>query len=141
MATQLINSVLLDDDACEFDRIRRTNPKDMPDPLEKYRIARAAVRSLNSTSVCRDDGTALRAKVSDLSDDACILVADEHMEVGERIAIELPGMGRMKAIVRWRAGQTHGVGLVVEIGAEPIALPTENIMSMILRKSRWPQLR
>ncbi len=113
----------------------------MPDPLEKYRIARAAVWPLNSTAVYWDDGTALRAKVSDLSADACKLVADDHLEVGERIAIELPGMGRMKAIVRWRAGQTHGVGLVVEDAAEPLALPIKKTLSTILRKSRWPQLR
>ncbi len=113
----------------------------MPDSLEKYRLARAALQPVaHSAIVYREDGTWLQAKVTALSADDCELLMGMRLEVGERISIEIPGMGRMKAIVRWRAEHKHGTHLVAEVAVDALALSTAALSPNIPRKARWPQV-
>jgi hypothetical protein len=60
--------------------------------------------------VRRADGTELRVKLADLSDEGCRIEADrELLRIGEWIEIAVSASTGMKAQVRWALGTSAGV--------------------------------
>ena len=51
--------------------------------------------------VHRDDGTSINVTLVDFSEEGCRIDSDEHFRIGERLEIDLPKLGRMKAQIRW----------------------------------------
>lgn len=51
--------------------------------------------------VHRADGSIAHVTLSDLSDEGCRVDAPNDLRIGERLNIEIPRMGSIKAQVRW----------------------------------------
>jgi hypothetical protein len=65
-----------------------------------------------SASARRSDGTALLVYVSNVAPAGCRLLADRSLSVGEELELTIPGLGAMRALVRWTAGEKAGLAFV-----------------------------
>jgi hypothetical protein len=54
-------------------------------------------------------GRAFKILLSNISYEGCHLMAEHDLSVGEVIQIDIPGMGRMQAQVRWSSDDHAGV--------------------------------
>ena len=64
--------------------------------------------------VHRTDGSTSPARLMNFSDEGCRIEADADFRIGERLQIEIPRMGQMKAQVRWAEAGSAGAKFVVE---------------------------
>ena len=64
--------------------------------------------TLPGTAV-NDEGRAFKILLSNLSYEGCHLMASHDLSIGEIIHIDIPGMGRMPAQVRWASDDQAGV--------------------------------
>ena len=55
------------------------------------------------------DGRAFRILLSNISYEGCHMLAEYDLTVGEVIQVDIPGMGRMQAQVRWSSDDQAGV--------------------------------
>ena len=49
----------------------------------------------------RDDGTSLGVTLRNMSYNGCMLLADAALAIGEKVILAIPGMGEIRAQVRW----------------------------------------
>lgn len=67
---------------------------------------------LQATEQCRivaeGDGTEVDGLLVNISDEGFCVESDAAFEVGERIEMQVPGLGRLSGIVRWRSGRRLG---------------------------------
>lgn len=66
------------------------------------------------TVVHRNDGSKLRCRVSNVSDQGCRIETDGAFRVGERLRIAVPRMGSVKAQVRWALPGAAGTRFLTE---------------------------
>jgi hypothetical protein len=60
--------------------------------------------------VRREDGTEIKVKLADFSDEGCrIECDDESLRIGEWVVIAVASAGEVKAQVRWALGTSAGV--------------------------------
>ena len=64
--------------------------------------------------VHRDDGSTAPVKLSDFSDEGCRIEGENDFRIGERVAIDLPRMGQVKAQIRWALHDSAGVKFLAE---------------------------
>jgi hypothetical protein len=64
--------------------------------------------------VHRSDGTKAPAKLTNFSDDGCLIEAGGDFRIGERLQIAIPRMGQVKAQVRWSLPGSAGAKFLVE---------------------------
>ena len=62
----------------------------------------------------RTDGSKAPVKLTNFSDLGCRIETPDQLRVGERLAIAIPRMGRVKAQVRWAAEGSAGARFVAE---------------------------
>ncbi|MBW0006544.1 MAG: PilZ domain-containing protein [Sphingomonas sp.] len=62
--------------------------------------------------VYRDEGESAPVRLTNLTDEGCRIEADHHFRIGERVEIAIPGVGRMKAQVRWALHKSAGAKFV-----------------------------
>ena len=62
----------------------------------------------------RTDGSKSPVRLTNFSDQGCRIESEEKLRVGERLAIAIPRMGRVKAQVRWSATGSAGARFVAE---------------------------
>lgn len=68
--------------------------------------------------VYRGDGQ-VQVKLADFSDEGCRIESDEHFRIGEHVEIDVSGMGRLKAQIRWALPDSAGARFVTEIEPDP----------------------
>ena len=64
--------------------------------------------------VKRADGTSVSVRLTDFSDDGCRMEGEEIFHIGERVKIDVPRMGLVKAQVRWALPGSAGTRFVIE---------------------------
>lgn len=64
-------------------------------------------------TACRDDGSRLRAIVTDLPYHGCHLFSEDPMLQGETFALTVPSMVSVKVQVRWSERPSAGVRFLV----------------------------
>jgi PilZ domain-containing protein len=64
--------------------------------------------------VHRDDGSKEPVRLSNLSDEGCRIEAERGFTIGERLAIAIPRMGKVKAQVRWALPGSAGARFLAE---------------------------
>jgi hypothetical protein len=67
--------------------------------------------------VHHEDGNKVSVKLADFSDDGCRIESDEHFRIGERVRIDIPRMGMVKAQIRWALPGSAGARFLSD--AEP----------------------
>ena len=78
-------------------------------------ISRKDRRPVNAEAVVRRaDGTELRVKLSDISDEGCRIECDGQLVIGEWVDIAVASAGQVKAQVRWALGSSAGVKFQVD---------------------------
>ena len=64
--------------------------------------------------VHRTDGSKSPVKLTNFSDEGCRIEAAEDFRIGERLQIDLPRMGQVKAQVRWSLPGSAGAKFLAE---------------------------
>jgi hypothetical protein len=64
--------------------------------------------------VHRTDGSKAKVRLTNFSDNGCRIEADRQFQIGERLQIAIPRMGRMKAQVRWALMDSAGAKFLAE---------------------------
>lgn len=64
--------------------------------------------------VHRDDGSDAPVKVTNVSDEGCRIESSDEFRIGERLSIAIPGIGRVKAQVRWSLPGSAGAKFLEE---------------------------
>ena len=79
-------------------------------------VDRQQRRDVNVAALAfRSDGSSLAVKLRNISYDGCLLAAETMLSVDEKIIVALPGMGEVKAQVRWSSAYgTAGARFLVE---------------------------
>ena len=54
-----------------------------------------------ASTVCRDDGSTVDVRISDISHDGCQIEAGTAFAIGETVILDLPRLGEVKAQIRW----------------------------------------
>ena len=63
----------------------------------------------------RDDGTSLDVTLRNMSYNGCMLFADAALAIGDKVILAIPGMGEIKAQVRWASNEGRtGARFVLE---------------------------
>jgi len=62
----------------------------------------------------RTDGTKMSAILTNFSDDGCCIEGANDFRVGERLRIDMPRMGHVKAQIRWSHPDSAGAKFVAE---------------------------
>lgn len=58
---------------------------------------------------CSADGRSFKIMLSNISYEGCHMLAEYDLSVGEVIQVDVPGMGRVQAQVRWASEDQAGV--------------------------------
>jgi hypothetical protein len=61
-----------------------------------------------------NDGSTAPVQLTDFSDEGCRIEADHDFRIGERLQIDIPRMGQVKAQVRWALPGSAGAKFLVE---------------------------
>jgi hypothetical protein len=61
-----------------------------------------------------NDGSTAPVKLTDFSDEGCRIEADHDFRIGERLKVDIPRMGRVKAQVRWALPGSAGARFLAE---------------------------
>jgi hypothetical protein len=71
---------------------------------------RAVRKRANATGhAIRLDGSEVRVLVSNLNYDGCQVLSDTDLEIGETLTLRLPGLGQLRAQVRWADRERAGL--------------------------------
>jgi hypothetical protein len=62
----------------------------------------------------RADGSTCPVKLSDMSEEGCRIEGDVHLEIAERLIIEIPQLGRLRAQIRWALMDSAGAKFLSE---------------------------
>ena len=62
--------------------------------------------------VLRNDGDAVRVKLTNVSDQGCRMESDQTFRIGELVSIALPAMGQVQAQVRWALPGSAGAQFI-----------------------------
>jgi hypothetical protein len=71
--------------------------------------ARAVATGAITATAFRDDRTAEKVTITDLTFDDCRILSDAAFALGERLRLHLHGQGWIEAEVRWAAADEVGV--------------------------------
>ena len=61
-----------------------------------------------------NDGTTAPVRLTDFSDEGCRIEADHDFRIGERLKVDIPRMGQVKAQVRWALPGSAGAKFLAE---------------------------
>ena len=61
-----------------------------------------------------NDGSSAPVRLTDFSDEGCRIEADHDFRIGERLKVDIPRMGRVKAQVRWALPGSAGAKVLAE---------------------------
>ncbi|HKP34184.1 MAG TPA: PilZ domain-containing protein [Sphingomicrobium sp.] len=61
-----------------------------------------------------NDGSTAPVKLTDFSDEGCRIEAEHDFRIGERMQIDIPRMGQVKAQVRWALPGSAGAMFLAE---------------------------
>ena len=61
-----------------------------------------------------NDGSTAPVKLTDFSDEGCRIEADHDFRIGERLKVDIPRMGLVKAQVRWALPGSAGARFLAE---------------------------
>ena len=64
--------------------------------------------------VHRADGSTASVKLSNVSDEGCRIETDDDLAIGERLQVAIPGVGQVKAQVRWALAGSAGAQFLAE---------------------------
>ena len=64
--------------------------------------------------VHHEDGRRVTVKLVDFSEEGCRIESDEHFRIGERVEIDIPRKGMVKAQIRWALGDSAGVKFLTD---------------------------
>jgi PilZ domain len=59
--------------------------------------------------VHRSDGASVSVRLTDFSEEGCRMEGDDVLQIGERVSIDVPRLGLVKAQVRWALGGSAGM--------------------------------
>jgi hypothetical protein len=62
--------------------------------------------------VHRTDGRSAPVKLTNLTDQGCRIEAEHGLDIGEHLEIAIPGVGKMRAQVRWALHDSAGAKFV-----------------------------
>ena len=62
----------------------------------------------------RQDGRETRTLLTNISERGCELRSKEALEIGERVRIDVPGLGSLAAIIRWSADGKAGAEFIAQ---------------------------
>ena len=62
----------------------------------------------------RADGSTCTVKLADMSDEGCRIEGKVHLAIGERLSIDIPKLGRLRAQIRWALMDSAGVKFLGE---------------------------
>lgn len=65
-------------------------------------------------TVHRDDGSKVKVRLSDFSDEGCRIVGENNFRIGERVSIAIPRMGQVKSQIRWALHDSAGAQFLAE---------------------------
>jgi hypothetical protein len=65
-----------------------------------------------------DDGRKEAVTLSNFSEEGCRIESSVHFRIGERLAIDVPRLGQMKAQVRWAFAGSAGAKFFAESDSE-----------------------
>ena len=65
-----------------------------------------------------DDGRKVSVTLTNFSEEGCRIESDLHLRIGERLEIDVPRLGQMKAQVRWAFAGSAGVKFLHESDVE-----------------------
>lgn len=64
--------------------------------------------------VHRSDGSKADVRLTNFSEEGCLIESDNEFRIGERLRIAIPRMGQMKAQVRWALSGSAGARFLAE---------------------------
>jgi len=64
--------------------------------------------------VHRAEGKTTPVKLTNLTDEGCRIETGDHLRIGERFEIAIPGVGKLKAQVRWALHDCAGAKFIDE---------------------------
>lgn len=62
----------------------------------------------------RADGSIASVKLTNVSDEGCRIETGDDLTIGERLQVAIPGVGQVKAQVRWALAGSAGAQFLVE---------------------------
>lgn len=62
----------------------------------------------------RADGSITSVKLTNVSDEGCRIETGDDLTIGERLQVAIPGVGQVKAQVRWALAGSAGAQFLVE---------------------------
>jgi hypothetical protein len=62
--------------------------------------------------VHRAGGSSAPVKLTNLTDQGCRIESEDHLRIGEHFEIAIPGVGKLKAQVRWALHDSAGAKFV-----------------------------
>ena len=64
--------------------------------------------------VHHEDGKRVPVQLIDVSDEGCRIESNEHFRIGERVQIDIPRLGLMKAQIRWALPESAGAKFLAD---------------------------
>ncbi|HEX8938044.1 MAG TPA: PilZ domain-containing protein [Sphingomicrobium sp.] len=64
--------------------------------------------------VHRADGSTATVKLTNVSDEGCRIETGDDLTIGERLQVTIPGVGQVKAQVRWAFAGSAGAQFLAE---------------------------
>lgn len=64
--------------------------------------------------VHRAEGKTTPVKLTNLTDEGCRIETEDHLRIGERFEIAIPGVGKLRAQVRWALHDSAGARFIDE---------------------------
>ena len=60
----------------------------------------------------RSDGNSEPVKLTNLTDQGCRIEAEHDLDIGEHLEIAIPGVGKLKAQIRWALQDSAGAKFI-----------------------------